>query len=174
MFKYFDEIEMIRFFLVVFCITLLMACKPGIPKDIVQPDEMEKILFDIHVVDGYVTLIPMPDSAKKVTAPLYKGIFKKYGIDSATHAKSMAYYYQHPDLLSKMYDSISSKVGKARDAEIKKREKEEKIRAQKAAKLLKAAEAKKIDSIKKSIKKKQMDTAKKQPKPLTSLSKSTK
>ncbi len=167
-------LEMTRFFLIFFCITALMACKPGIPKDIVQPDEMEKILFDIHVIDGYVSLIPMPDSAKKVTAPLYKGVFKKYGIDSATHAKSMAYYYQHPDLLSKMYDKISSKVDKARDTETKKREKEEKLRAQKAAKLLKAAEAKKIDSIKKSIKKKQTDTAKKLLKPLTRLSNSTK
>ena len=164
---------MIRFFFIVFCITLLMACKPGIPKDIVQPDEMEKILFDIHIVDGYVSLIPMPDSAKKITAPIYKGIFKKYGIDSAMHARSMTYYYKHPDLLSKMYDSVSGKLSKARDEETKKREKEEKIKAQKAAKLFKAAEAKKLDSIKKSGKKMKADTAKKEIKPLTRLQKST-
>jgi hypothetical protein len=113
---------MTRILLPFFCVLVLLGCKQGVPKDIVQPEEMEKILFDIHLLDGYVSSIPTPDSAKKVSAPLYKGIFKKYGIDSAKHAKSMAYYYKHPDLLSAMYENISKKMGKARDAEFKKQQ----------------------------------------------------
>lgn len=115
---------MTRFLLIFFCAVLALGCKPGIPKDIVQPAEMEKILFDIHVVDGYVSSIPTPDSAKKVSAPIYKGIFKKYGIDSAMHAKSMAYYYSRPDLLSKMYERISNKLNKTREDLIKTHEKQ--------------------------------------------------
>jgi hypothetical protein len=167
--KYFDDIEMTRFFTIVFCITLFVACKPGIPKDIVQPNEMEKILFDIHVIDGYVSLIPTPDSAKKVTAPMYKGIYKKYGIDSALHAKSMAYYYKHPDLLSKMYDRISEKMAKTRDTETKNEQKALKLEADKEAKLQKAAEAKKADSIKKAAKVNKIDTAKNELKPMKRL-----
>ena len=160
---------MTRFFLIVFCITLLVACKPGIPKDIVQPEEMEKILFDIHVIDGYVSLIPTSDSAKKVTAPIYKGIYKKYGIDSAKHAKSMAYYYKHPDVLSKMYDRISEKVAKTRDDETKKQEKENKLKIDKETKLRKVVEAKKADSIKKAAKNNKIDTAKNELKPMKRL-----
>ncbi|WP_343532404.1 DUF4296 domain-containing protein [Pedobacter sp.] len=115
---------MTRFLFIFFCAVLALGCKPGIPKDIVQPAEMEKILFDIHVVDGYVSSIPTPDSAKKVSAPIYKGIFKKYGIDSAMHAKSMAYYYSRPDLLSKMYERISNKLNKTREDLIKTHEKQ--------------------------------------------------
>lgn len=158
-----------RFFLTIFCITLLISCKPGLPKDIIQPEEMEKILFDIHAIDGYVSSIPTPDSAKKVTAPIYKGIYKKYGVDSATHAKSMAYYYSHPDLLLKMYDRIGEKMIKAKDAEIKAQEKAEKIKADKEAKLLKAAETKATDSIKKVKKFTKIDTSKKELKPLKKL-----
>ncbi len=124
---------MTRFLLLLFCVVLAFGCKPGIPKDIVQPAEMENILFDIHIIDGYVASIPTPDSAKKVSAPIYKGIFKKYGIDSAMHAKSMAYYYSRPDLLSKMYDRISNKISKTRDDLIKKQEKQTVAEAAKQA-----------------------------------------
>ncbi|MNK03434.1 hypothetical protein D3C87_212810 [compost metagenome] len=157
---------MTRFLLLLLSVLSISACKPGIPKDIIQPNEMEKILFDIHLIDGYISSIPTPDSARKVSAPIYKGIFKKYGIDSATHAKSMTYYYNHPDLLAKMYDRISEKIGKAKDGEVKKQEKEEKLKAEKAIKERKAAEAKKADSLKKLKKENQIDTSKKARKPL--------
>lgn len=160
---------MTRIFLFVFYIALLSACKPGVPKDVVQPEEMEKILFDIHLIDGYVSGIPTPDSARKVSAPIYKGIFKKYGIDSATHAKSMVYYYQHPDILSKMYDKIGAKMGKTRDEEAKRHEKEQKLKIARAAKLKKAAEKKTADSLKKVNEKKKVDTAKKAVKPFKKL-----
>lgn len=114
---------MTRFLFVLIGICLIFSCKPGIPKDIIQPDEMEKILHDIHIVDGYVSNIPTPDSAKKVASPLYKGIFKKYGVDSAMHAKSMDYYYHRPDILTKMYDNISARLEKERDVEANKQQK---------------------------------------------------
>ncbi|SOD13002.1 DUF4296 domain-containing protein [Pedobacter xixiisoli] len=160
---------MTRFLLLLLSVLSIAACKPGIPKDIVQPNEMEKVLFDIHLVDGYIANIPTQDSARKVGAPIYKGIFKKYGIDSAMHAKSMAYYYNHPDLLSKMYDRISEKMGKTRDEEAKKREKEEKLKAEKELKKQKAAEAKRTDSLKKLKKANQIDTSRKVRKPLKAL-----
>lgn len=165
---------MTRFLLLLLIVLSISACKPGIPKDIVQPNEMEKILFDIHLVDGYIANIPTADSARKVSAPIYKGIFKKYGIDSAVHAKSMKYYYNHPDLLAKMYDRISEKMGKARDEQAKKQEKEEKLKAAKALKESKAVEAKKADSLKKAKKDIKVDTAKKVRKPLKSLLKAPK
>ncbi|WP_233164634.1 DUF4296 domain-containing protein [Pedobacter sp. ASV28] len=123
-----------RFFAIVFLTILLYGCKPGIPKDIVQPPEMEKILTDIHIVDGYVASMSSPDSAKKVTAPIYKGIFKKYGIDSAMHAKSMDYYYRHPNILVKMYDNITSRLEKQKVEELKRQQKPEKNKEPKPVK----------------------------------------
>ncbi len=139
---------MTRFLLLLLSVVTIVACKPGIPKDIVQPAEMEKILYDIHILDGYVGTIPTPDSAKKVSAPLYKGIFKKYGIDSTMHAKSMDYYYKRPDILSKMYDRISQRLTKTKDDEVKRQEKEAKLKAKKAAD---SAKLKAVDSTKKAV-----------------------
>ncbi len=153
---------MTRFLFIVLAVLFVAACKPGIPKDIIQPEIMEKVLFDIHVLDGYVSEIPTPDSAKKVTSTIYKGIFKKYGVDSAVHSKSMSYYYAHPDLLTKMYNNISNRLEKTKDIEVTKQEKIERLKlAKTAAKLKKEVAAKKLDSIRKSNKSKQADTAKK-------------
>ncbi|WP_316804136.1 DUF4296 domain-containing protein [Pedobacter nototheniae] len=89
---------------------LWLGCKPGIPNDVIKPDKMEKILYDIHVADGYVSTIYVTDSAKKVAASFYKGIYKKFGIDSAQYSKSMAYYNAHTDDLGKIYKNISKRL----------------------------------------------------------------
>lgn len=110
----------------------LYACKPGIPKNIIQPQKMENILFDIHVVDGYMTSMPSPDTAKKVSAAYYKGIYKKFGIDSALYNKSLNYYYDHPDVMNKMYENITKKLNatkeKLNSAEMKKTAEEVKVK----------------------------------------------
>lgn len=106
-----------RFLTVVLLPIVCYSCKPGIPKDIIQPPAMENIIYDIHVVDGYASVAALPtlDSTKKVIAPVYKGVYKKYGIDSALYAKSMDYYYQHPQLLKEMYERIVAKLSKEKD-----------------------------------------------------------
>ncbi|GAA3951033.1 hypothetical protein GCM10022246_01880 [Pedobacter ginsengiterrae] len=86
---------------------MLFGCKPKIPKDIIAPDKMQKILYDIHVADGYISTILLPDSSKKVAAAYYKGIYKKFEIDSIQYNKSMDYYYAHPKDLDKIYKNIS-------------------------------------------------------------------
>ncbi|MCX2451657.1 DUF4296 domain-containing protein [Pedobacter sp. PLR] len=94
---------------------LISACKPGIPKDIIQPDKMPGVLSDIHVVDGYITTIPAVDSAKKVASSYYKGIYKKYGVDSAMFARSMAYYNANPKLLDDIYTLVIQDLSRQKD-----------------------------------------------------------
>ncbi|WP_316765661.1 DUF4296 domain-containing protein [Pedobacter frigiditerrae] len=101
-----------RFFTLIILCLFIYACKPGVPKDIIQPDKMEKVLIDIHIVDGYLSTLNLPsqDTSKKVAAPLYNGVYKKFEIDSALYNRSLDYYYNHPDVMKKMYDSISVKL----------------------------------------------------------------
>jgi hypothetical protein len=106
-----------KFLIVIVVCVLLNSCKPGIPKDIIQPNQMEKVLFDIHVVDGFASGLNLPnqDSAKKIISPLYKGVYKKHGIDSALLSQSLNYYYKHPDLLTVMYEHITKKLSKSKE-----------------------------------------------------------
>ncbi|WP_199141107.1 DUF4296 domain-containing protein [Pedobacter sp. ASV12] len=109
-----------RFFAVLWVCSGLYACKPGIPKELIQPDKMEKVLFDIHVVDGYIsTMSPGADSTKKIASAFYKGIYKKFQIDSALYNQSMNYYYQHPDILKKIYDNVTTQLNKTKEKQLK-------------------------------------------------------
>jgi hypothetical protein len=95
---------------------LVAGCKPEVPKDILQPEEMAPVLYDMHIADGYISTIPIPDSARKVGASYYKAIYKKYGIDSARYTKSMNYYYDHVDLLSGIYKDVTADLKKSKDS----------------------------------------------------------
>ncbi|WP_090881598.1 DUF4296 domain-containing protein [Pedobacter rhizosphaerae] len=89
---------------------LMFGCKPGIPEHIIKPDKMEKIVYDMHIVDGYLSTIYIPDSAKRVAAAYYKGIYKKFNIDSVSYSRSLTYYNNNPDELEKIYKNISKKL----------------------------------------------------------------
>lgn len=95
--------------LLLICI-LGVACRKGLPSDIIEPIKMEKVLYDIHIVDGYLSNIGSNDSAKKVGASYYDGIYKKFDIDSATYNTSLNYYYSQPDLLESIYKNIQTKI----------------------------------------------------------------
>lgn len=103
-----------RIFVLLICLFCLHACKPGIPEDIIKPEQMQKILYDIHTVDGYLGTLPKPDSAKIIAAAYYKGIYKKFNIDSASYTKSLHYYYGRPDLLNPIYEKLMKDFDVAR------------------------------------------------------------
>lgn len=104
-----------RIFYLIIITICFYACKPGIPKDIIQPDKMQQVLIDIHLVDGYISTLPGIDTAKKVGSSYYKGVYDKFEIDSALYNNSLNYYYKHPDIMKKMYDSISVKLAVLKD-----------------------------------------------------------
>ncbi|WP_183883403.1 DUF4296 domain-containing protein [Pedobacter cryoconitis] len=122
------------------CICLLLisigGCKPGIPSNIIQPDKMEEVLYDVHIADGYIATIPDPDSAKNTSAAYYKGIYKRFEIDSALYSRSMNYYYDHPDVFNVMYEKITAKLKKTK-------EKEDKLNAKRLKKIEAIRKAKK-------------------------------
>ena len=95
-----------KFLTLIIFFIFISGCKTGIPKEIIQPDKMDKVLFDIHVVDGYLGTITNVDTAKIIASSYYKGIYKKFGIDSALYNKSMDYYYAHPTLLNEIYTKV--------------------------------------------------------------------
>lgn len=97
----------------------LSGCKPGIPADLIQPEEMARVLHDIHVADSYLGMTSRPDSVKIKAAEYYKGIYKKYEIDSALYNRSMAYYYKEPKILNDIYVKVVAELTKEKDAVVK-------------------------------------------------------
>ncbi|TKC06121.1 DUF4296 domain-containing protein [Pedobacter frigoris] len=104
---------------IVIAFLLITGCKPGVPKDLIQPDEMAKVLHDIHITDAYVGILPDPDSVKIIAASYYKGIYKKYNIDSALYNKSMDYYYKNPKVLDEIYTKVTEVLAADKNAIVK-------------------------------------------------------
>jgi hypothetical protein len=101
---------------IVWLFIIITGCKPKTPKNVIQPDKMSRILYDIHIADGYISTLSIPDSAKKVAASYYKGIYKKFDVDSVLYTKSMNYYYAHPDELSDIYGTVTTSLKKTKDS----------------------------------------------------------
>ena len=101
-----------RFLILIILFILIQGCKPGIPKDIIQPDKMEKVLYDIHLVEGYLGTFSNKDTIKIVASSYYNGVYKKFGIDSSIYNKSMNYYYSHPVILDEMYVNLEKSFAK--------------------------------------------------------------
>lgn len=147
-------------------VVLAFGCRPGRPKDILEPEEMEKILYDIHVVDGYLSTVYIPDSARKIGSAYYNGIYKKFNTDSAQYTRSLAYYYKEPEELEKIYKNISkkvtqekSKIEKADSLATAKIRKADSLKLAKDPKKLKVDSLKRADSLKK-IEAKKIEMAK--------------
>jgi hypothetical protein len=98
---------------------LMTGCKPGVPKDLIQPDKMALVLHDIHIFDGYVNTISNIDTPKAVAASYYLGIYKKFAVDSALFARSMSYYNAHPKVMNEIYDEVVKRLDKERKAFMK-------------------------------------------------------
>jgi hypothetical protein len=118
-----------KFLSLIFVSLSLICCKSKeVPKTVIQPKQMEKILYDIHLADSYITSIGNVDSAKNLSAAFYKGIYKKHKIDSAHYNRSMDYYYNHPAYLTDIYEQVKKDLEKTKV-------KQEKISAKPAAKI---------------------------------------
>lgn len=95
--------RLIGIFILLFFIS--SSCKQGKPSGILNEDTMVELLGQVHVLDGYLTTLPI-DSAKKVMDPLYNEVFAKFGLDSTSFDKNINYYYGNPKLSAVVYDKI--------------------------------------------------------------------
>ena len=86
---------------------LIVGCKPGVPSEIIQPDDMEDILYDYQLADA----MAQQSSDYAYNQVLYReAVFKKYGITSAEFDSSMVYYTRHTESLHKIYENLAERL----------------------------------------------------------------
>lgn len=87
---------------------LLGSCKPGVPHDFIQPDDMEKLLYDYHLADALADQATGDHGANIIA---YRAaVLKKYGVTQAEFDSSMVYYMRHTDELHTIYEHISDRM----------------------------------------------------------------
>lgn len=101
---------------IVSCLALLalLSCKPRVPSEYIQPEEMEDILYDYYIADGMANCEEGEYQEQVYNTGLYKlAVLKKHGITQAEFDSSLIYYSRHADRLHAIYENIEKRLGNA-------------------------------------------------------------
>ena len=86
------------------CLALLTSCGKEIPDEIIQPDKMEKVLYDYHL------MLSVSENSKNTEKAASKNyIFKKHGITPADFDSSMVWYTRESKELMSIYENLNKR-----------------------------------------------------------------
>lgn len=91
----------------IFSATMLVGCGKQIPKNVIQPNDMESILYDYHLSMAMSNNLSYSETYKKAAYNEY--VFKKYHITEAQFDSSMVWYTRHTEELARIYSNIGKR-----------------------------------------------------------------
>ena len=100
-------------------LVLLSACTPKVPKEYIQPDDMEDILYDYLLSQGIAKdedVANQEGSSRVVDyrRELYfEAVLKKYDVTRAEFDSSLVYYYTRSDRFLKIWKNVQERLGEA-------------------------------------------------------------
>lgn len=98
---------MMKYIFLPFVLFLLVACEVRYPKNIIQPDKMEALLYDYHLVQVMTTDIAGNEYKRKLYAEY---VFDKHGVTKEEFDSSMVWYTRNPKHLYEIYSSLEEKL----------------------------------------------------------------
>jgi hypothetical protein len=115
---------MIRKTVALICLISFISCgkKDKMPEDILKPDKMQAVLWDVLKADALVSHIVIKDSAKDATTEnlrLQQEIFSIHKVSREAFEKSYSYYKENPGKLKAIMDSMVIQADKNRPGNFK-------------------------------------------------------
>ena len=105
-----------RFLFAIFFVVLtFLACKSEVieaPKNLIEPDKMVDILYDVAILEAIKVNSPMSLRERGIDSKTY--IYKKHKIDSLQFAKSDKYYASDIRNYEKMYQEVIDRIKTAK------------------------------------------------------------
>lgn len=89
---------------------LVVSCKPSVPSGVIQPDEMEDLLYDYHLADAMAR--QASGNYDQNIIAYHTAVLRKYGVTTADFDSSMVYYMRHATQLHDMYENIAERMSK--------------------------------------------------------------
>jgi hypothetical protein len=105
-------------------ITISCVDRNKIPPGIIQPIQMQKILWDVLQAQALSAEISKKDSAVNEVAEtklLTQKVFEIYRIKSDDFQRSYNWYTSHPDIMLEVIDSLNNKEQRENLLKLKKR-----------------------------------------------------
>ena len=88
---------------------LVVACKPSVPSEYIQPGDMEDILYDYHL--ALAMSRQKGGSETDYNRMLYvESVLKKHDVTKAEFDSSLVYYYSHAYRLKAIYSEVNQRL----------------------------------------------------------------
>ncbi len=106
--------------IIFYLVANLAACtdRSSIPKNIIPPDSMQKILKDVIIAGVYSEQFISRDTLKrdkrKANDELMDSVFKLHKITLEEFKKSLSFYESRPDLNKMIFDSLAADANRHR------------------------------------------------------------
>jgi len=109
----------INSFLLIILLFISFSCgnKNNIPNDIIPPDKMRAVLWDVIKAEAMATEWGKRDSSRNFmeqNAMLQKDIFAIYKISKQSFQKSFNFYKSRPSIMNPLMDSLTNKAYQSR------------------------------------------------------------
>ncbi len=104
----------ISIFFLLFVLTCQDSTSDSVPKNLIDEDTMENIIYDATTMDIMSTFIPKNQSFINIMGSPY--LFLKYEIDSLQLTESQEYYSKKPKVMSKIYRKVLRRMEKSKDS----------------------------------------------------------
>ena len=94
------------------CIMLgLASCKPGTPKQYIQPGDMEDLLVEYHLACALAQQEGTSQEDRNYRQALYvEAAFRRHGITKADFDSSLVYYYKRADRFESVYKRVAERL----------------------------------------------------------------
>ncbi len=87
-----------------------IGCKPTVPRDVIQPDDMEDILYDYYLSREMAQKPSGEGNSPYLRTLYYKAVLKKHGVTEAEFDSALVYYYGHADEFSRIFSRVSDRM----------------------------------------------------------------
>ena len=98
-------------------LALIGACNSKLPSDVLKPDKMQAVLWDVIKADVFTAEFIKKDSTKNAAAEnvkLQQQIFALHKISKADFYRSYDYYRSNTEIFKKIMDSMVVRAEKNR------------------------------------------------------------
>lgn len=89
---------------------LVIACKPTVPSQYIQPDDMEDLLFDYHLASAMAKTGHTSEQTDFNRVKYFNAVLKKHGVTEAEFDSSLVYYYSHVDRFKEIYAEVNKRM----------------------------------------------------------------
>ena len=90
-------------------VMMVVGCKPTVPSQYIQPDELEDLLYDYHLAES-MAKNEFGENVDLRRNVYFQAVLKKHNVTEADFDSSLVYYYSHLDRLKDIYGNVNNRL----------------------------------------------------------------